>query len=375
MARRPPPGRHTPHVDPDALLRAAAANHRSWFRRNALAGGGRVERAGAIEITIAGAAATIGFPRSRRVEAAVVRIQSLRLREAGCWALAPDPVLGTKLVARGFGWGWRPHWMALDLAHVPAADDRHDVVVHHGPVLAEVPYASGDADPPASVHLAVRRRGEVVGHAAVNPWRGVAGIYSMGVAPAHRRQGVGRALTIAAASIARERGCSHAVLNATDEGERLYATVGFESLGWGQTWWYGSGRTPSPRQIAVAEAIGIGGPQALAALDPSPAELARRLPGGTSPLRLALVTDRLDSGAWLLERAPALANRRLEPFGGNLLHLAVEWNRPDFARLGLAHRADPAMLDRTWNSTPLGWAEHFGLPALARLLATGATPS
>ena len=363
-------------MDTDALLRAAAANHRSWFRRNALAAGGGVERAGAVDLIVAGGSATIAFPRSRQVQAAVERVRELGVREAGCWSLAPDPVLGTRLVARGFGWGWQPHWMGLDLRRLPADPGRHEVKARHGPIPADVPYGDDDADPRPTVHLAVRRDGAIVGHAAMNPWRGVAGIYSMGVAPAQRRQGIGRALTIAACRIAAERGCSHAVLNATDEGALTYRAVGFESLGWGATWWYQAGPRPAPRQTALAEAIGFGDRAALAALRPSPAELVEQLPGGTSPIRLALLTDRPATAEWMLARAPALASRRLEPFGGNLLHLAVEWDRPDVVRLALAHGADPDLRDRAWNATPLQWAEHFARPALVRLLAAGPpTPS
>jgi GNAT superfamily N-acetyltransferase len=363
-------------VDTDALLRAAAANHRSWFRRSALAAGGRVERAGSIDLIVAAGGATIAFPRSRRVQAAVERIRALDLREASCWSLTPDPALGTRLVARGFGWGWQPHWMALDLRRLPADPGSHAVEVRRGPIPPEVPYAGDDSDHPATVHLAVRVEGRIAGHAVVNPWRGVAGIYSMGVAPAHRRRGIGRALTVAAGRAAAERGCTHAVLNATDDGAVTYRAVGFESIGWGQTWWYSAARPPTPRQTALAEAIGFGDGAALAALRPTPAELAEALPGETSPIRLALVTGRLATAAWMLERAPQLANTRLEPFGGSLLHLAVEWDLPDFVRLALAHGADPGLRDRTWNATALEWAEHFARPALVRLLAAGPpTPS
>jgi hypothetical protein len=50
-------------------------------------------------------------------------------------------------------------------------------------------------------------------------------------------QGIGRSLTLAACRLGRRLGCSHAILNATPEGELLYRTVGFESLGMGRTWW------------------------------------------------------------------------------------------------------------------------------------------
>jgi ankyrin repeat protein len=44
------------------------------------------------------------------------------------------------------------------------------------------------------------------------------------------------------------------------------------------------------------------------------------------------------------------------------------------ARLLLARGADPAVRDRTYDSTPLGWAEHFGHPEIAALLK-GETPA
>ncbi|HEY3765009.1 MAG TPA: GNAT family N-acetyltransferase [Gaiellales bacterium] len=361
-------------MDDDALRRAAAANHRSWFRRLAHARGGRVERAGGVDLIVGGADGTIAFPRSSRVEPAVARIRALRLHEASCWSLRPDAVLGTRLVARGFGWGWQPHWMALDLAHLPDDPAEHKVTTRSGPIPRGVPYGD-DVDPPATVHLVVRTSGRVVGHVCVNPWRGVAGIYSMGVARAHRRRGVGMALTIAAARAGLERGCTHAVLNATDEGAALYGAAGFRSLGYGQTWWYGARTEPSAEQIALAEAIGFGDTAALARLDPSPKVLAEPLPGGTSPIRLAVVTGRIASAEWILDRAPGLAQARFEPFGGTLLHLAVEWNRPDVIALALARGVDPSLTDRSFESTPLGWTEHFGLPELAALLRPPTRPS
>jgi hypothetical protein len=191
----------------------------------------------------------------------------------------------------------------------------------------------------------------------------------MGVVPQERRRGIGRALTLAACRVAAERGCTHAILNATDEGERLYRAVGFEALGWGQTWWYAHGRRPTRRQVALAEAIGFGDVDALAALRPTPADLARRLPGDTSPLRLAVVTGRLDSATWMLDRAPALAQGVFEPYGGTLLHLAVEWNRPDIAALALDRGTDPGERDRVWDGTAVEWAQHAGLDEMARLIA------
>jgi len=56
-------------------------------------------------LIVDGRSATIAFQR-RRVETAVARIRGLGVREARCWTQRPDRDLGTRLVARGFGWGW-----------------------------------------------------------------------------------------------------------------------------------------------------------------------------------------------------------------------------------------------------------------------------
>jgi GNAT superfamily N-acetyltransferase len=258
--------------------------------------------------------------------------------------------------------------MALDLTRVPEPDPRHTVDMGHIEIPAAMPYG-GDPDAPPAMHLSISLDGAVAGHAAMNPWRGIAGIYSMGVDPAHRRTGIGRALTVAACRMAVEQGCTHATLNATGEGELLYRAVGFRSLGWGQTWWYRRGPEPTPRQVALAEAIGFGDVAALGRLGPTAAELAEPLPGDTSPLRLAVITDRLESARWMLDRAPALVRRRFEPFGGTLLHLAVEWDRPELARLALERGADPEARDRTYRGTPLEWVEHTGATVTGAVIA------
>jgi ribosomal protein S18 acetylase RimI-like enzyme len=157
-----------------------------------------------------------------------------------CWSLDDDAALGAELVARGFEWGWQPHWMARSLARLPRLTTEHEVVrFERGPALPQrgLPYADEHADPRQVRHLAVRDAGIIVGHVVVNTWRGSAGIYSMGVAETHQRRGIGRALTLAGCGLARELGCDYALLNATAEGELLYRSLGFHSLGKGQTWW------------------------------------------------------------------------------------------------------------------------------------------
>lgn len=53
-------------------------------------------------------------------------------------------------------------------------------------------------------------------------------IMSIYTAPAWRRRGVGRAITLALVEIARSRGHQLVSLHASDSGRELYATLGFE---------------------------------------------------------------------------------------------------------------------------------------------------
>src|SRR5262249_5682639 len=154
------------------------------------------------------------------------------------------------------------------------------------------PNAGPGAIPNGTAHLVVREDGLVIGHVVVNPFRGVAGIYEMGVIESRRRQGIGRELLLGALQWAFDRGCRAAVLNATADGEALYRTLGFASLGLGQTWWLAAGgRVPVEREVMLARAIGMGDVATLAALRPSRDELVAPLPSGTSPLRLAVIAD------------------------------------------------------------------------------------
>jgi ribosomal protein S18 acetylase RimI-like enzyme len=365
-------------LDRARLLRAIAANHRAWFRRRAGVGGGRVERVGGLDVVVADGFGTIAFPSGR---AAGLREElddalALGLRAMSCWALREDRRLGTLLVARGFEWGWQPHWMARDLSAVPDDTGGHEVVPADGDVPNDLPYASAAPLPRAARRLVVLAGGRPVGHVVVNPWRGIAGIYDMGVADGWRRQGIGRALTLAACRLGHEMGCSHAVLNATGEGEPLYRRAGFESLGVGRTWWLHPGPRPTARQSALVEAIGFGNVDALAALDPTSAELEEPIPGGGPPLAVAVVTGRAEVADWILARRADLASAPVEPRGGTLLHVAVEWDDEAMLRVALAHRADPTVRDPMWNGTPLDWAEHLGRERLAEVLREpeGVTP-
>jgi ribosomal protein S18 acetylase RimI-like enzyme len=249
---------------PDAVLvRAAAANQRTWFALQAEAAGGIVRREPGLTWTLGGGVGAIAFPALARARAdtalaeVVAAARAAQAREVSCWSLLPTRPrdLGERLLRLGFELGWQAHWMALDLDHAgsPAEAAGVDVAVvepeepwaaeglpYDDPGAAERRRVLAAATPRRVWHLAARRDGIPVGHATlcVSTGRiGVAGLYDVGVRADQRRRGIGRALTALACSLARAQGYRHATLNATSDGEQLYAALGFHSVGVAQTWW------------------------------------------------------------------------------------------------------------------------------------------
>jgi GNAT superfamily N-acetyltransferase len=369
-----------PHLGDDALLRAVADNHRDWMARSAVASGGGVVSVDGAELYLSGEANL--FPTvAPDPDALLAAIRAHDCRSVGYWSSDTDDRLGVRLVARGFGWGWRPHWMAIELEDrerfAAAPDLAFEISVAPGPPYARtLPYAPPDGvkDPPGVLRLGVRLREKVIGQISINPTGAIAGIYAMGVAPRVRGRGIATALTIAACRLAVEQGCRYAVLNATDEGEHVYRRVGFHSLGWGQTWWYFRRPAPSARETALTEAIGFGDLEALEALSPTDAELDGSLPGDEAPLAFALLTDQKRIAEWILTRRPALIDARYGHHDVTLLHLAVERDSWPFAELALMHGVDVTARDTTFSATALGWAEHFGHDALAARLRDAGVP-
>lgn len=228
----------------DELLQAIAHNHRVWFVRVARASGGELVAPG---VTYADRVVTIAFPSQTLDLDYVVRFaRRRRAREIGCWTHGDE--LADSLRAHGFRAGRRPYWLALDLRRLRSSRIPRGVrieLVREPPdwEVGDLPYYAHDqvwVDHPRVRHVAAFRGERVIGQAMVSLTggrHGVGGIFDVGVVPRERGLGIGRALTDAVCAIARDAGCSHAVLDATPAGKVLYERLGFVSLGLGRTWW------------------------------------------------------------------------------------------------------------------------------------------
>jgi GNAT superfamily N-acetyltransferase len=248
------------HSKPDAVVaEAAAANQTEWFVRVAEAAGGVVRREDGVTWTSATEGATFAFPRLSKEQLDVLLPRFLEdaadAHEASCWSLLPTRPreLGEALLAAGFRDGWQAHWMALDLGEASGVASPRAVrvgAVHEawaptdlpwdGPGIAAARARMLEERPQRVWHVGAWRASRPVGHATLNVTTGelgVAGVYDMGVAAEERRRGIGAALTVTALELGRNAGCRVATLNATAEGELLYRTLGFRSVGVAQTWW------------------------------------------------------------------------------------------------------------------------------------------
>lgn len=413
-------------TDPRQLEAATAANHRELYVQRSLAAGGEVRSAEGVTWTYSGAHgdAMILFPElapERAGDQLDEIIQFYRDRQprslVGCWSLEPPrPAdLGVRLLARGFQPGWLPCWMALDLAelradHVRPAPLQIELLErapsweapdlpYYDRAMAAVYQQIAARQPRQLWHFVATLDGQVVGQSMLFVTRGplgVAGIYDVGVVPAARGQGIGKAIVAAACLRAREEGCAHATLNAT--GERMYRQLGFERIGAGLTWWLNVARLeaspPTSDRIALAEAVGRGDLAALTARwqHEGPASLDTPLASGMTLLELAAHARQAAAAEWLVDRGaaldvvlawqlgwrdraaallardPAHANRRRGELATTPLHEAVERNDLELTRALLAARPDLTITDARFGATALGWARHLGRTALADLI-------
>ncbi len=390
----------------------AARNHIDWFSKQAQLAG---EPWGVSDgVAWAGSREPnwlfpgLGGDASSTIDRLLARPEFERATSIGSWSLTPSspPNLAAILLARGFGWGWQPHWMRLDLSvwddntAAPRGvtigpDDLAD------PVGRAIPYLPGarpglplvDCDSGPIHVIGARVRGRLVGHIALNVHtrERSAGIYSCGVAPRARNHGIGAALTAAACRIARDHGCDDVLLNATGMGEPVYRRVGFESHGYGQTWWHHNPQEPrSVPTVSFVERLCSGTLDGLEA--PAELDLDANLSCRLTPVEAAVHCGQPAAVEWLVvhgakldivscwdlgwrDRAasllaadPSLANLKRGELGATPLHTAIDRNDEALARLVLAAHPDLTTTDDRYHGTALGWTEALNRPNIAALI-------
>jgi GNAT superfamily N-acetyltransferase len=341
------------------------------------------------------------------------------LRGAICWYLAATPPgdLAARLFARGFEPNWQPHWMWCELSylkkHHAYPSDVSIRLVEDDPVwqVDDLPYynkedvailaALAHVQPRRVWHLAAFRGQQVVGRCFLNVTTGeygIGGLFSMGVIPAARKQGIGTALAQVACELARHLGCHHVVLNATEMGEPVYRRVGFQSMGYGHTW-YLRDRTlaapaPTEEQVAFLEAVGRG---EVALLDEASKRVEERVlhevaPNGLTPLDIAVRCQQSASAEWLIEHGvrldllsawdlgwkeqipillashPELVNLQRGEWRMTPLHTAIQRDDLELVKLLLTVPHDLSIKDGEFGSTALGWAHYFERPEMIVLI-------
>jgi len=347
------------------------------------------------------------------VDRLLARPEFERAISIGCWSLTPSTPtnLAAILLARGFGWGWEPHWMRLDLGMwTDTSTAPRGVTIGHddlaGPVGRAIPYLPAarpvrpvtDCDSGPVHVVGARVRGRLVGHIALNVHtRGrSAGIYSCGVAPRARKHGIGAALTAAACRIALDHGCDDVLLNATSMGESVYRRLGFESQGFGQTWWHHHPQELPPHaDVLFVEQLCSGSLRGLE--PPAGFDFDVALPCGLVPVEAAVRCHQPAAVEWLVaqgatldmvscwdlgwkERAgsllaanPSLANLKRGELGATPLHTAVDRNDEALARLVLSAHPDLSITDDRYGGTALGWTDALNRPNIADLIKSSSS--
>ena len=127
--------------------------------------------------------------------------------------------------------------MELDVRIVndPAGLQGHRRVVAGGfgmpPELAQVILGDGLLDDPDAAIAVGCLDGEPVATALLARTGDTAGVYNVATLDAFRGKGYGAAVTWAAVAEGARRGCTHAALQSSDAGYRVYARMGFIDLG------------------------------------------------------------------------------------------------------------------------------------------------
>jgi len=407
------------------LEQAVAENHQQLFSLNATALGGTIHSAEGLTYTYTRAnGSAVAFPSmteataGAQLDAMMDYYRAQQADNVGYWSLdPPSPAnIGAYLLARGFQPGWQPCWMSLDLNTLDSSYTRPDFLEIRAdnriPVkgVKDLPYGGNGgalsealfrAYPERVQRFVAFREGNIVGQCCLffstGP-NGIAGMYNVGVIPSAQRQGIGRAIVIAACCFAAERGYQYVMLNANHMGRPVYEQVGFHFIGYGCTWWLIGWRyithVVSPGMIRLAEAAGKGDLDTLekAGTAFSPDELNSPLSNGMTLVQLAVHQHQPAAAEWLIrhgavctalnawdlgwkDRAadmlannPQEVNRRYFDWQGTLLHVAAQRDDIALAQLALEAGTDLSITDKDHDSTAMGWAHYFRRPAIIALI-------
>jgi GNAT superfamily N-acetyltransferase len=334
----------------------------------------------------------------------------------GCYALEPPQPkdLGIRLLARGFQPGWCPCWMAKDLdamqdeIRLPAGIEILADNSTSTDGMDQLPYNGNngigsqlfrETFAPRTQRFLAYKNGQIVGQSAVvltTREPAVAGIFNVGVVPAMRKQGIGKAVVLAACRYAAAYGYGYALLNAT--GQRMYRQAGFQYIGMGYTWWLMSKRyithPPTVNQVLLAEAVGRGD---LVALDSmahlfTADELSQPIANEMRLTELAVHCKQPKTAQWLVDHGaqcapldawelgwkdifvkllasgPQQVNRTYGHMLQTLLHIAAEKGDTELARLTLQANPDLTIKDKIHQGTALDWAMYFKRSKLTEML-------
>jgi GNAT superfamily N-acetyltransferase len=154
------------------------------------------------------------------------------------WVHESDKAMRADIEARGYTIDTTTLAMGMALDTIPAARPAIDLArpdwrayVQYLDAVGVPPGLLDDVDPREFHVLIARRDGEHVATGLAFDLDGDCGIYNISTLEAHRRRGLGTALTALLLHDARDRGCRTASLQSTAMAERVYAAVGFRDLG------------------------------------------------------------------------------------------------------------------------------------------------
>lgn len=418
-----------PGATAQEIMEASFANHVEWFNEKALISGGVVHHEEGFCWQSAAEEVTVPFPEGTIIEKdlndfvadLILECRNKGVNSASVWMLKSDDSvkLGAKLLSWGFEWGWKPHWMSMDFTRIPVdfalpvgvtvviddgSDSRAEGLPYYTPKDIENLNRISQKSPRRLWRFVVRFEGKVVGESVMlltSGTSGVAGIYNVGVIPSMRKQGIATALMFELCRFAQSKGCHYATLNSAADG--FYDKIGFDSLGWGQTWWMHKAQIdsaqPTPNQREFLEKLCSGDITGLNLLwdsrmgaEEKPASWDVLLQNGHTALANAVAAKQHNSVEWLIqkgavldilqawelgwkERIPVILEANPEAInspGGQWkitpLHQAVQRRDIELVKVLLQYQPELTIKDSEFNSTPLGWANHFGYHEISDLI-------